>query len=477
MSKTIKPRKLVVNFLVLSGGEGISKIFTFVAFAYLARVLGPDTFGDIEFALAVTLFFNMVTEGGLGLLGAREIAKNDNAVHRLTFHIVIMRCFLAIGAFLLLIVFVAISNKSLQEKQLIIFYGLTLFGTPGLLLWVFQGLERMLWVAISSVIRWSLFAGAVFFYISEPSQVWIIPLFELTAIGCVVIFNFCIFRYYFGHFWLRFDYSFSLSLLSQVWPIGLSHIMCGLKIYLPIIMLGLMVGGSEVGWFSSAHRIVIALYALVWMYHFNIHPSIARCTQQSPEVLQRLIGKSLQLTTWVAVFVGVTGVILAKSLIIFTYGFQYSEAVIGFQVLIWLVSFFLISAHYSYILVAYNKQRLELISTVCGVVINLLLNILLIPRYGFLGASCALLCSEVAIWVLLYYFVCREIAIIPFWCHMTRPLIAGTIIAITLLMMPHMSFILAGGIAVLFYGLGLLVLQPGIINDVRTLVVSSRQKL
>ena len=68
---TSNPRKLAVNFVILSGGEALSKILAFVAFAYLARLLGPDSYGDIEFALAATLFFNLVVEGGLGILGAR----------------------------------------------------------------------------------------------------------------------------------------------------------------------------------------------------------------------------------------------------------------------------------------------------------------------------------------------------------------------------------------------------------------------
>ncbi len=239
-TKLCNPQKLAANFVMLSGGEAISKIFTFIAFTYLARVLGPDTFGDIEFALAIALFLNIVVGGGLGLLGAREIAKNEKSVLSITFHIVIMRCLLSIGAFLLLIVFVAISNKSLQEKQLVMLYGLTLFGTPGLLLWVFQGLERMWLVAISSVIRWSFFAAGVFLYIYEPGHAWIVPLIELAAIGCTVAFNFSVFSYLFGNFWQRFDFSFSLSLLSQGWPIGLSNLMHGFKIFLPIIMLGWM---------------------------------------------------------------------------------------------------------------------------------------------------------------------------------------------------------------------------------------------
>lgn len=462
---------------MLSGGEAISKTLSLFAFTYLARVLGPNTFGYIEFALAVTLFFNMVVDGGFHLLGAREIAKDEKSAGNLVFHIVIIRCFLAIGAFLLLLVLVAASNKSLQEKQLIMLYGLTLFGTPGLLLWLFQGLERMHWVAISSVIRWSLFAGAVFFYVSEPSQIWIVPLIELTAIVSVVVFNFCIFRCFFGRLWQQFDISFSLSLLRQALPICLTDITEDLKFYLPIIMLGLMVGGNDVGWFGSAQRIILALYGFSFIYYFNIYPSISRCTKQAIETLHRLIGKSLQVTSWAAVFVCAAGTIFAESLINLVYGPQYGEAASVFRVLIWLLAFGLIGGHYHYILVAYNKQHLRLISTACGAGVCIILNILLIPRCGLLGAAWALLCTEAVICGLAYYFVCREVATIPFWGHMTRPLIAGTIIVIVLSLLPNMSFILAGGSAVLLYGLGLLALQPSIIYEARTLLVSSRQKL
>ena len=477
MSKNIKPHKLAANFLVLSGGEAISKTLSFLSFTYLARVLGPDTFGFIEFALAVTLFFNIVADGGFHLFGAREIAKDEKNAGNLVFHIVIIRCFLAISAFLLLLLFVAVTNKSSQEKQLLMLYGLTLFGTPGLLLYLFQGLERMHWVAISSVIRWSLFAGAVFFYISEPSQVWIVPLIELTAIIFVVIFNFCIFRYFFGRLWRQIDISFSLSILWQALPICLTDITEALKYYLPIIMLGFMVGAKEVGFFGSVQRIIFSLCGLTYIYYFNIYPSIVRCTGQTLGTLQRLIGKSLQVTSWTAVFIGTVGTSLAESLINLVYGPQYDEATVVFQVLIWLVVFTIIGEHFNYILIGFGKQYLRLISMACGACVCIILNLLLIPRCGLLGAAWSLLCTEVVVCGLAYYFVCREIAIIPFWRHMTRPLIVGAIIAIVLSLLPNLNFILAGGIAVLLYGLGLLALQPNIIYDVRTLLVNSRQKL
>jgi O-antigen/teichoic acid export membrane protein len=465
LSKPVKSsnaRKLALNFILLSGGEALSKVFAFVAFAYLARRLGPDIYGDIEFALAVAMFFSLIVEGGLGILGAREIAKDEQCVLPLTFHVVIMRCFLAIGAFLMLVLFAIVSNKTSQEKQLIILYGLTIFGTPGLLSWVFQGFDRMKWVAVSTVMRWSLFAGFVFLFVHDPGKVWIVPLIELGAIGCVVVFNFSIFRYFFGRFWRKFDISFCLSLFRQGVPIGLSQVTWGLRAYLPIIMLGLMVGGDAVGF--------------VWMYFFNIYPSISRCTQQAPDALQRLIGKSIQVNSWAAIFVGAMGTIFAKPMISIVYGPQYAEAAIGFQFLIWLVAFILISGHYMYILIAFDKQWFELFSAVCGASAIIVLNLLLIPKYGYIGAAWAILCSEVLTWILNYYFVHRKIALIHFIPHLIKPMVVGLIMVTVVKLLPFSNLGIMGGIAVLLYGIGILVLQPNLISDVRMLILGSKQE-
>jgi O-antigen/teichoic acid export membrane protein len=468
------PRQLALNVVVLTGGEAASKILAFVAFAYLARIFGPSTYGEMEFALAVALFFNLVVEGGLGLLGAREIAKEESAVSTLTFHIVILRCALACAAFLLLVFFSLLSNKSAQEKQLVMLYGLTLFGTPGLIQWVFQAFDRMQWVAAASVIRWLAFAGLVFLSIIDASQIWLVPLIELAAVSAVVVFNAAIFHYSFAGLRRRFDFALARSLLRQALPIGLTQVMWGLKVYLPTIMLGLMVGGEAVGWFGAAHRIVIALHSFVWMYFFNLYPSIARCTQQPPAALHGLIGKSLQVTSWSAVFMGVIGTLLAKPLLTFVYGSQYQEATLAFQVLIWLVAATLLSSHYMYTLIAYNQQWLELLSAVFGAVVNIGLNYVLILRFGFVGAAFGLLFSEASIWALNYYFVRRHVAALPFCAHLLRPLIAGAAVAALISVIPPFHFLVVGMAALLLYALGMVILQPGIISEVRVLIAGNR---
>ncbi len=158
------------------------------------------------------------------------------------------------------------------------------------------------------------------------------------------------------------------------------------------------------------------------------------------------------------------------------YGSQYSEAAISFKVLIWLISFTLISGHYMYTLFAYDKQWYEFFTAICSAVISILLNLFLILRYGFLGAAFALICTEAVVWFMNYYFVRREIANIPFLGHLIRPLIAGTVMTAVILIMPHFNFLVVGSTAVIIYGLGMLILQPGIIKDVSLLVVGDKQE-
>jgi O-antigen/teichoic acid export membrane protein len=332
----------------------------------------------------------------------------------------------------------------------------------------------MHWVAISSVVRWSLFAAVILLFVREPGQVWMVPLTELGAIGCVVILNLGVFSYSFGRLWKRFDITFAVSLLRQAVPIGMTQVMWGLKIYLPTVMLGLLIGGEQVGWFGSAHRIVLALHAFVWMYYFNLYPSISRCSQQTPETLQMLAGKSIQLNSWAAVFVGVTGTIFANPLMYYVYGQQYTEAATGFQVLIWLISFALISGHYMYILIAYNKQWLELLSAILGAIVSIILNLTLISKFGFVGAAWAVLCSELFIWGLNYFFVRREITVIRFAPHLIKPVAAGAIMVAVLRILPSNNLWLSCGVAILLYTAGLFILQPSMISDARSLLSGSR---
>ena len=401
-----------------------------------------------------------------------KLPKTAAPVAQLAVHIMLVRSLLAVGAYMLLAILVAVIDKPWPVKQLILLYGLTLFGQPGLLHWVFQGRDRMQYVSIASVTRWSIFALGVVLFVHEPSRLWLVAVIEGVAVGCVVLFYLRTLSQAYAPLRQRIDYTFALSILRQALPIGASELVWAIKIYAATVWLGATVGGSEVGWFSAAHRLVISAHTFVWLYFFNLLPSLARCSQGPLVTLHSLMRRSLQLTAWAALFLGIVATAFAGSIIILVYGPQYREAAAILRVLIWLIPLALLAGHYHYVLVAYDKQQLQFLSMASGACVNVLLNLLLVPDYGRTGAAWALIASEALAWGFAYYFVRRTIVHIPIWRHVCRPLLAGVALAGVLYLLPPLNLWMAGGSAVLVYGLILSVMQPKMLSEICSILIS-----
>ena len=445
---------LVKNFLFLAVGEFASKIFGFLAFAYLARVLGPREFGQLEFALALIFFFTLLVDCGLGPYGAREIARDESAVGRLTTHILFVRCLLGVFAFAILIIFLAFLDKPWSVEKLILLYGLTLLAQPGLLPWVFQGRDLMGYVALASVIRWSFFAVGVLIFVRNPETMWIVPIVEGAAILCVSIYYFFAYSKHFGSLGKRIDYRYAFSVLRQALPIGGSELVWALKVYFATVLLGIYINGPEVGWFGAAHRLVISLHAFVWLYFFNLLPSISRSSRGTFDSLQRLMRGSLQITSWLGVFVAVIGTVLAKPVLTLVYGSQYEPAVAALQVLIWLIPLALVSGHFRYTLIAYDRQGLEFLTAALGGALNVILNLTLNATYGIVGAAMSIVAAEGFIFGLSYLFVRRTITRIPIAAYLWRPATGAAVLAVILYFLPPLNtWLIGGSTVVVFFGL------------------------
>jgi O-antigen/teichoic acid export membrane protein len=456
------------NFVVLSGGEVVGKGLTLLAFAYLARVLGPAEFGGLEFALAMIVFFTLFVDCGLSPYGAREVAKDEGSVRTLAAHIVAIRLVVAGVAFALLGVIVALLDKPWSWKALLLLYGVTLFELPGMLGWVFQGCDLMRYVAVASVTRWAVFAGGVLLLVRRPEHLWIVPLIEVGAIGAAVAFYLRAFTARFGSLGLGSDRGLVVSMLRRALPIGGSELVWACKTYLATVLLGVLAGAAEVGWFGGAHRVVVAAHAFVWLYFFNLLPSLARSTRMPLDELRSLMARSIRVTAWGAVIVGTLGTALAPEVIGLIYGPAYAEAGPVLRILIWLIPLTLVSGHYRYALIGYDRQTLEFVSTACGAGLNVVLNLLWIPRYGIEGAAWALVLSEILIWGLSYYFVRRTVAHIPCWRDVARPVASGAVVGIALYLLPVGNLWLAGA-AVLAYALAASLIQPTIVPDIRAM--------
>lgn len=466
--------RLARNFALLGSAEIFSKVVTILAFAYLARVLGPAEFGILEFAVAVITILTLLVDCGLSPYGAREVGKDPGRAGALLRQIVVTRLVLVPVAWAVLAALSLALDESGATRRVVLLYGLPLVALAGSLSWVFQGRDAMSVVAGGSMLRWSMFAAGVAVMVKGPGDTWKIPLVETVAVGGMVVLYVSVFRSRFGGWGSGVSRARIATLLREACPIGASELIWAFRVYFATVALGLLVGGPEVGWFGGAHRIVLALHTFVWLYFFNILPSMARTSGRPRVELRALIGESLRASAWAAVFVGIVVTAMAEPIVTVFYGSAYEASAPVLRILVWLVPVAAISGHYRYVLIGYGHQRLEFFAAVVGAAVAAIVGVLTIRRFGMLGVAGGLVASEVAIWALAYVFVRREVTSIPAARLLWKPVAAGTGLAAALVLGPPSAGWLIAVLAAGAYWSCAALVEPQLRGDIRALLTRGR---
>jgi O-antigen/teichoic acid export membrane protein len=464
-----KFRSLAANLGLLATGEMLSKVFTLVAFAHLARVLGPVSFGNIEFALAVIFIFSLLIDLGLGIYGAREIAKDSDLIPSITRRVVSTRCWLTLITLGGLALFVSVMRLSREVQWLLLLFGLTLIPTPLLLQWVFQGIDRMHWVSAAQVVRYGTFSLLALLLVQSTAQLWTIPLVELTAITACAGFNLGAYHHYFGSLRLQLLPRLDRKLITEALPIGMSQLMWAAKFFFATVFLGLFAREEDVGQFSSALRIIVALHTFITLYFYNLLPSISQYSKEADSLLPSLVGGAIRVSSWLALLGCMIGTMSAKTAIQLIYGADYEGAAIVLQLLLWMLGVTLWGAHFRCTLIGCGFQRLELLSAAIGAGLNILLIVLLYSRFGLAGAASAMLIAGLVTEGVAYYLVQRYIAPIGTWRQLQQTGIVGLILALSLYMMDANPLWLKMGVVVVLFMAGVCLFDRQMLTDLRAL--------
>ncbi len=416
--------RLEMNLVLLAAGESAAKVCTFLAFSHLARTLGPERYGALEFVLAIVMFLSLVVDFGLGNYGAREIAKNRGGARTVLAEITGLRILLACGAFAVLILLAFVLNRGVQVTQLFVAYAFSLFGGPFLLQWFFQAHDRMGMVALASSLRQLVFALAVLFFFRPGTPlVWIgiAECFSVAATGAVCL---ALIRWHLREslVWPSLHWNRAVRPhWQQVAPMGFGELAWASMWYFATVLLGFLFADRSLGWFGASHRVLMALHTFVWMYFFNLLPSISRCAAQPNQTLIELMQRSMRFTAWTGLYGAFLLTVLSSRLMALAFGESFRGAGSSLAVLAWMLPVALLSGHYRYILIAYNQQSRLLWTLVVSAAVAFAAGGLLVPKMGAIGAGWALLIANCVNCALVFREVDRSVVRIPFLREFAMP--------------------------------------------------------
>ena len=164
-------------------GEFTARGLTFIAFAYLGRVLEPAHFGLLGSSFAVIMFSSLVIDQGFGILGSRAIARDLETTECFVGRVVAAQLNLAIGVVPLLLAATWILPLDETLAKLLRGLAISLLGIPFLLNWVFQGRNEMFWYTAPTALRQALFLAGAVALVRGPEDLLHLPIAEICAIS------------------------------------------------------------------------------------------------------------------------------------------------------------------------------------------------------------------------------------------------------------------------------------------------------
>jgi O-antigen/teichoic acid export membrane protein len=191
----------------------------------------------------------------------------------------------------------------------------------------------------------------------------------------------------------KFSFVLAKTLLSQSWPLIISSF--GSVIYLKIdqLMLAQMTTDASVGIYSVAVRLSEVWYFIPMAIATSFFPSLLKTREQGIEIYHSKLQKVYDLLVYAALILAIPITFLATPVIKILYGNAYEESGLILSIHIWASVFIFMRALLSKWLIAENMFIFSLVTHASGAIINILFNLLLIPKFGGVGAAIATLIS------------------------------------------------------------------------------------
>jgi O-antigen/teichoic acid export membrane protein len=414
------------RYAILLGGELVSKLAVLGAFVYLARTTGPRVFGLVELALAITLFFTLGVDGGVGAFGARVLAREPQKARTLVPAATVLRGVLALPAYLGILVISGLYGT--PGIGIIAVYGLAVLIVPFLYTWVFQGLGQMQAVALGSVVRYVTFFVVIIATVRPDSgPVWVAIAEIAGLLALMAVHQFALPLVVGRRLAWRTGPAGAPRLLRESWTIAASDVTWAALWYAPGIVLAateLATNTDQVAWLAGPLRIVMALHTGVWLYFFTLLPELSRSVAEGPDTWRQLARRSLASSMWIGLLVAGAGTLLAPLVIGYLYGQAFAPAVLPLQILIWMVPVAWLSGHFRYTLVASGHQRQEFQAAAVTAVVTVAAAWVLAARWQSVGAAAALLFGGVLNTVLAAVAVRRCVASLAWTGTIVPPLSA-----------------------------------------------------
>lgn len=388
--------KIISNIAWLLVDRVLGTGMTFLMGVWLARYLNPEQYGTLRYVIAFVALFSPVASLGMSSIVTRDLVEKPSERNELLGSAFAVQ--FVSGFFAACLAIVSIIILTPKDSLLCLFVAIASS------VYLFQPLTIVeQWFESRVESKFTILSRNISFFISIILKIILIlnkaPLITLVIMLALepIIYSLILTIYYNLNQQNLKKWLFKLDKAKYVIKETLPLLLTGLavNIYLKIdqIMLGQMADKTVVGVYSVAASLSEIWFFIPIAFKSSLYPDIIKAKSLSIELYQKKLQKFYDLMALFAYCIVILFLPISRYLILSTYGSEYLPAVPILHIYIWNCIFAFQGIAQSAWLISEGLQKINFYSTACGALINILLNLILIPHFESLGAAIASLIS------------------------------------------------------------------------------------
>jgi O-antigen/teichoic acid export membrane protein len=451
-------KNIVLKFL----SEALIRSLAFLFVIVTARYLGDLDYGRYSLAYFFAGILTLFSDLGLNTVLIRDVSRDPGLLKRYAGNILFIKIlfsltFLFLGPGLLFILG--------YSRDLILMIFLSMIYMQGIHLLDFfvaltNSLEKMEYELLIKGVYKSLVVAVPIFFLWRGYGLWGLLLSLVAAYGISCFLSGWIIWKKITPLNLRREMILWKQLLRSAWPIGLSSLFMTVYARIDMVMLSLFgVSSAEIGWYAVPVKIVemFSLFPLLIMA--GLFPIFSVLTLEDRETLKRTYQKALSYLTILSIPLVLTTFFLSDPGVVFFFGPAFTHSVPSLKILIFTLPFIFLNYVLINTLIALNQEKMITWGSGLAILFNVGLNMIALPKYGYLGASWTTVATEMLLSISFLGFLQRYFYRLPLMKTTLKLGLSGVLMGLTLGGLQSYSPTAAWIGAISVYGSGLILFR------------------
>lgn len=387
-------------------GQMFGLCLSFFIGVWVIRYLGPENYGVLSYALAFAGIFSFIAGLGVDNILNRELVKFPEKRDELmgtAFRLKLIGGFIA---FAITVISVFIINPSTLIKFLVMIYSFTfIFQSLNIVSTFFQSRveakknvrAQVLSSSLTSILK-------IIMILSGLGVIWIMIAYTLDSLWLVIILLISYRRSSLKFRKWKFSGETARQILSSSWLMMLTT--ASVLIYMKIdqVIIRQMLDERAVGLYSAAIKLSEIWYFIPGIICVSLFPAIINSKKTDQKLYYSRLKRLYILVLVLSIIIAIIVSALAKPIIYLLFGSDYLESISVLRIYAWSTIGFFLGMVSSYYLLAENYMKIYFSSSFFVAVLNIVLNVLLIPKFGINGAAIATVVSYSFLFLVLLFF-------------------------------------------------------------------------